>query len=83
VLQFQYTFATPQRKALCKPIATLDLATPPNAKFVLLLLLLQQFWIYRNTFGALKQGQNLVVNVVRAQEGGRHIPACHPELSPK
>jgi hypothetical protein len=23
------------------------------------------------------------VNVVRAQEGGRHIPACHPELSPK
>jgi hypothetical protein len=62
-LQFQYAFA-PHRKALCKPIATLDLATPPNVKFVLLLLLLQQFWVYRNTFGALKQGGNLGVSLL-------------------
>jgi hypothetical protein len=46
---------------LCKPIATLDLATPPNTKFVLLLLLSQPFWFYCNIFGALKKGPNLVV----------------------
>jgi len=34
---------------------------PPNAKFM---LLLQRFWIYRNTFGALKLGGNLVVSLL-------------------
>jgi len=46
---------------LCKPIATQALATPRNAFIVLPLLILQQFWAYRNTFDVLQQRVNLVV----------------------